>query len=147
MEKNKNGMKIFIAALLCIIIVLLVIIIVLFLDNEREYDDDYPNYGSQIYDQGNNSNSNNNNEENNNGNNNNGNNNDNGNYISKQNALSIALKNIGLKESDIYDLSIELDYKYGKVVYEIDFDYKQYEYEFYIDATSGAILHSFKERS
>lgn len=67
-------------------------------------------------------------------------------YISKEQALQIALDNIGLKQSDIYDLSIERDYKYGETVYEIDFDYQQYEYEFYIHAKTGEIIHSFKER-
>ena len=57
-------------------------------------------------------------------------------YISKEKALSIALESAKLNQNDIYDIS----------VYEIDFDYQRYEYEYYIDATSGEILHSFKER-
>ncbi len=67
-------------------------------------------------------------------------------YISKEKALSIALESAKLNQNDIYDISVEFDYKYGKTVYEIDFDYQRYEYEYYIDATSGEILHSFKER-
>lgn len=68
-------------------------------------------------------------------------------YISKEKALSIALESAKLSQNDIYDISVEFDYKYGKTVYEIDFDYQRYEYEYYIDAASGEILHSFKERN
>ena len=68
------------------------------------------------------------------------------NYITKEKALSIALKNASLNQSDIYDINVELDYKYNQTVYEVDFNYKNYDYEYYIDATSGKILHSFKER-
>ncbi len=67
-------------------------------------------------------------------------------YISKEEALKIALDNVGLKQKDIYDIGVELDYKYGKTVYEIDFNYQQYDYEFYIDAVNGDVVHSFKER-
>ena len=41
---------------------------------------------------------------------------------------------------------IELDYKYGKKVYEVSFDYQYHEYEYYIDASNGDIVHFFKER-
>ena len=65
--------------------------------------------------------------------------------LSKEEALDIALKDIQTEKADVHDISIELERKYGKVVYEIDFDYQYYEYEYYIDATTGEILHSFKE--
>ncbi len=65
--------------------------------------------------------------------------------ISKDNALKIALDDVKLTQSDIRDIDIELDYKYGQTVYEITFDYQQYEYEYYIDARNGDIVKSFKE--
>lgn len=70
---------------------------------------------------------------------------DTSNYISSANALDIALKSLNIKKSAIYDLNIELEKKYGEAVYEIDFNYNRFEYEFYVDAITGKILHSFKE--
>lgn len=66
-------------------------------------------------------------------------------YITRDKALDIALNNAKVKKNDVYDISVELDYKYNQTVYEIDFNYQNYEYEYYINAESGKILHSFKE--
>ena len=55
------------------------------------------------------------------------------------------MEHANLNQKDIYDLDVELDYKYNKNVYEIDFNYQQYEYEYYIDAITGTIVKSFKE--
>ena len=68
------------------------------------------------------------------------------NYISRDKALSIAVSHAKVNQNNIYDIDIELDYKYGQEVYEIDFNYQGYEYQYYIDALKGDILHSFKER-
>lgn len=68
------------------------------------------------------------------------------NYISHQEAINIALKNIGLKQSQVRDLDCELDYRYNDTVYEVTFDYEYHEYEYYINATTGKIIHSFRER-
>ena len=68
------------------------------------------------------------------------------NYISRDKALSIAVSHAKVNQNNIYDVDIELDYKYGQEVYEIDFNYQGYEYQYYIDALKGNILHSFKER-
>lgn len=73
------------------------------------------------------------------------------NYISEQEALSIALQDADLQATDIYnidviyDVDVELDYKFGQMVYEVEFSYHQYEYEYYIDAESGEIIKSFLE--
>lgn len=67
-------------------------------------------------------------------------------YISHQEAINIALKNIGLKQSQVRDLDCELDYRYNDTVYEVTFDYEYHEYEYYINAKTGKIIHSFKER-
>ena len=61
-------------------------------------------------------------------------------------ALQKALNSLNISQNNIYDLSNELDYKYGQTVYEIEFKYDGYEYEFYIDAETGNIVKSFKER-
>ena len=68
------------------------------------------------------------------------------NSISKQDALNVALKDINVKQEYIYDLDIELDYKYGQNVYEIDFNYGQYEYEYYVSVKDGKIIKAFRER-
>lgn len=71
--------------------------------------------------------------------------NNNSEYIGKDKALEIVLDHANLNKNNLYDLDIELERKYSSVVYEIDFKYDRYEYEYYIDATSGEIIHSFKE--
>ena len=66
-------------------------------------------------------------------------------YISSSDALSIVLKDLNINKNDIYDLSNELEYKFGKTVYDIDFNYNRFEYEYYVDAITGEIVKSFKE--
>lgn len=66
--------------------------------------------------------------------------------ITKQQALDIVLKDLKIKQSDIYDLSIEYEYKYGANVYEIDFNYQNFEYEYYINVKTSKIVKAFRER-
>lgn len=66
--------------------------------------------------------------------------------ITASDAVSIALKNAGLKKSQIRELDYDLDTENGVKVYEIDFDYGKYEYSYEINATNGKILHKEKER-
>ena len=70
---------------------------------------------------------------------------DNNNYIGRDNAISIALKDLKLTKNDVYDLECELDKEFNQTVYEVTFNYKNLEYEYYINAESGKIIHSFKE--
>ena len=42
-------------------------------------------------------------------------------------------------------MEIELEDKFGSIVYEITFNSGVHEYEYYIDAMTGDILHSYKE--
>ena len=67
-------------------------------------------------------------------------------YISKDEALNKVLTNLGITNNDIYDLSIELDYKYNTTVYEVDFKYNRFEYDYYLNAKTGEIIKSFSER-
>ena len=76
----------------------------------------------------------------------NDNNSSNQNYISRENALKVALDDAKINQNDIRDIDVELDYKYNQTVYEVTFDYQQYEYEYYINAENGSIVKSFKER-
>ena len=70
---------------------------------------------------------------------------DNNNYISRDNAISIALKDLKLTKNDVYDLECELDKEFNQTVYEVTFNYKNLEYEYYINPETGKIIHSFKE--
>ena len=64
-------------------------------------------------------------------------------YISVEKALEIALN--GLSKDQVWDIDIELERKYGQIVYEVSYNSGQYEYEYYINAKSGEIIKSFKE--
>ena len=60
-------------------------------------------------------------------------------------AKSIALSNAGLTAASVTGLISELDSDDGAAVYEVEFIYGGYEYEYKIDAKSGAIIESDKE--
>ena len=70
---------------------------------------------------------------------------DTSNYITVEEALDLALANAGLKREQVWDIDVELERKFGQVVFEVSFDAEQYEYEIYINAESGEIVKSFKE--
>ena len=70
---------------------------------------------------------------------------DNKSYIGKDKAISIALKDLKLTKNDVYDLECELDKEFNQTVYEVTFNYKNLEYEYYINPETGKIIHSFKE--
>ena len=55
-------------------------------------------------------------------------------------AKSIALNHAGLSENLAFDMDIELDDEDGKLVYEVEFKSGNMEYDYEIDAASGAIL-------
>ena len=60
--------------------------------------------------------------------------------ISKSKAESIALKDAGLKASQVYDFESELDYDKGTLRYEISFEYEGRDYDYEIDAKTGKII-------
>ena len=55
-------------------------------------------------------------------------------------AKSIALNHAGVSETEAYDMEIELDDEDGTLVYEVEFKSGNMEYDYEIDAASGAIL-------
>lgn len=55
-------------------------------------------------------------------------------------AKSIALNRTGVSENQAYDMDIELDDEDGKLVYEIEFKSGGMEYNYEINAATGAIL-------
>lgn len=61
--------------------------------------------------------------------------------ISQEEALTAALKHAGLKKEQLdFVKKVELDYEHGRKIYEISFYQGGFEYEFDVDANTGAIL-------
>lgn len=65
--------------------------------------------------------------------------------ITREEAKSIALNHAGLKEVDVRGLEIELDYEKGVHVYEVSFESGKYDYDYDIDAYTGAVKFSEKD--
>ncbi len=65
--------------------------------------------------------------------------------LTREEAIAIALKHAGLEESQVRHLHAEKDYDHGKLEYEVDFHYDRWEYDYDIDAATGAILKWDKE--
>jgi uncharacterized membrane protein YkoI len=63
-------------------------------------------------------------------------------YIGETQAKSIALSSAELTESQVRRMKVKLDREHGKTVYEVEFKSGRTEYEYDIDAVSGAILES-----
>ena len=66
--------------------------------------------------------------------------------LTKAEAKAIAFKHAGVKESEVRDLEVELDKDDGVLHFDVDFEKDGYDYDYEIDATSGKILKSRKER-
>lgn len=67
-------------------------------------------------------------------------------YLGKDNAVQAALSHAGVASAAVKGLEVELDYDDGIMVYEIEFYADGFEYEYDIDAVSGAILSFEKDR-
>ena len=61
-------------------------------------------------------------------------------------AKSIALNHAGVSENEVYDMDIELDDEDGILVYEVEFKSGNMEYDYEIDARTGAALKHEVER-
>lgn len=61
-------------------------------------------------------------------------------YIGTAKAKAAALAHVNVKEADVFDLEIDFDYEFGKMIYEVDFDTKNREYEIHVDALTGKIV-------
>lgn len=66
--------------------------------------------------------------------------------VTASEARNIALKHAGLKKADVRDLEVELDRDGGKKHFDVSFEKDGYDYEYEIDAATGKILKSEKER-
>ena len=56
-------------------------------------------------------------------------------------AKSIALNHAGVDANTVYDMNIQLDVEDGTIIYEVEFKAGHREYDYEIDAATGAILH------
>lgn len=61
-------------------------------------------------------------------------------YIGEARAIEIALADAATTADLITKLETELDYEHGVLVYEIEFDLAEFEYEYDINATTGEIV-------
>ncbi len=66
--------------------------------------------------------------------------------ITEQHAKQLALSNAGVSESKITEYDADLENFNGIKVYEIEFEYGGYEYNYYINASNGAIVQFDKQR-
>ena len=66
-------------------------------------------------------------------------------YIGADRAKEIALAHAQVVAADVWDLEAELEVEKGALVYEVSFDYGNYEYDYHIDAQSGEIVKSKKK--
>ena len=67
-------------------------------------------------------------------------------YIGNAKAESIALAHAKLQKNQVREFECKLDKEKGVIVYEVEFNYGGYEYEYEIDAYSGGILNVVKAR-
>lgn len=66
-------------------------------------------------------------------------------YIGELKAKEIALAHAGIKEENITVYTMDMDVENGVMVYELEFVYGGYEYEYDIDARTGEIVKNRKE--
>lgn len=66
--------------------------------------------------------------------------------IGAQAAKSAALRHAGLSEGQVQELQVEWDNEHGRAVYEVEFKSGGMEYEYVIDAATGAVLNHEMER-
>ena len=65
--------------------------------------------------------------------------------ISEQHAKQLAISNAGVNEKNITDYDADLEMFNGIKVYDIEFDCNGYEYNYYINASNGAVVKFDKE--
>ena len=65
--------------------------------------------------------------------------------ITKEAAKKIALSHAGAKEESVERYKSNLDYEDARQVYEIEFNFNGFEYDYEIDAKTGEILKFDKE--
>ena len=67
-------------------------------------------------------------------------------YISESQAKNAAISHAGVSANVITEYESELDREHGVMIYEIEFKCEGFEYEYEIDASSGAVLKHEKDQ-
>ena len=66
-------------------------------------------------------------------------------YISKEEAKTVALTHAGVSAAEVTRLTAEFDYDDGRPEYDVEFHHGGYEYDYEIHAETGKILRWNKE--
>lgn len=65
-------------------------------------------------------------------------------YITKEEAKRIAFAHVGVQEGNTRNVDVDSDYEQDRMVYQVEFDSDEFEYDYVIDAKTGEILYSEK---
>ena len=68
-------------------------------------------------------------------------------YLSLEKVKELVFKDSGVNEKDVRDFEAELDYDYGKMVYEVEFEVGKVDYYYELDAVNGSVIYSNKMTS
>ena len=66
--------------------------------------------------------------------------------ITAKHAKETALRHAGLSESQVNNLDVDLDRENGKLIYEVDFNSGNTEYDYDIDAETGEVISADKSK-
>lgn len=67
--------------------------------------------------------------------------------ITRDRAIELALSHAGLKRTEAFDIDAELDKERNGIFWEVDFETKEHEYSYTINAVNEEIITSEKERN
>ncbi len=68
-------------------------------------------------------------------------------HISRESTIDIALQAAGLTRDSVYDLDAELEREPYGTYWEVDFETREREYSYHIDAITGAVINEESERN
>lgn len=66
-------------------------------------------------------------------------------YIGKEAEKKAAFTHAGVEEASVYDIEVDFDYEYGKMIYEVEFKSSKFEYDYSVEAKTGEILYSHRD--
>lgn len=66
--------------------------------------------------------------------------------ITAKDAKKVALEHAGLSEDAVSDVDIDLERDNGKLIYEVDFNSGDTEYDYDIDAETGEVISASKSK-
>lgn len=67
--------------------------------------------------------------------------------ISRDRAIELALQTAGVDKASAFDIEAELDRELGVMVWEVDFETREYEYSYDINANDGSVVKGERERN